>query len=93
MHLKVAPFAFNIAIFFKEQAIVNKSWDLLQTCSPNLNPISLKNQSWQSSHSFDELVLFISIPSETSLFWYRRIFIIDKVHHLKIIEGKIYHLF
>ena len=44
MHLKVAPFAFNIAIFFKEQAIVNKSWDLLQTCSPNLNPISLKNQ-------------------------------------------------
>ena len=43
-HLKVAPFALSIAIFFKKWVIVNKSWHSLQTCSSNLNPTYLKNQ-------------------------------------------------
>ena len=43
-HLKVAPFALNIAMFFKEWVMVNKSWHPLQTCSSNLNQIYLKNQ-------------------------------------------------
>ena len=45
-----------------------------------------------NSHSFDALVLFTSIPSGTSISWYRNIFITHKAHHLKINEGKIYHL-
>ena len=44
IHLKVALFAFNIAISFKEEAIVNKSRHLSQTYFSNVNPISLKNQ-------------------------------------------------
>ena len=38
------------------------------------------------------ICLFTSILSETLIFWYSSIFIIHKVYHLKIIEGKIYHL-
>ena len=42
MHLKVAPFALNIAIFSNQYAIVNKSCLPLQTRGSNLNPTSLK---------------------------------------------------
>ena len=44
IHLKVAPFALNIAIFSNPYAIFHKLWHPLQTRGSNLNPIFLKNQ-------------------------------------------------
>ena len=73
-HLKIVSFALNIAIFFKEWAFVNKSWRLLQTCSSNLNPISLKNQQWQSSHSFDASSVSIEVNRTVFIFFYKRYF-------------------
>ena len=64
IHLKVAPFALYIAIYFKEWAIVNQSWHLLQTCSSNLNSISLK-KSVMTKLTFFWWTCFIYINS----FW------------------------
>ena len=45
IHLKSTPFTFSIAMFFSLLAVVNISSYLLQTCSSNLNPTSLKAHS------------------------------------------------